>query len=556
MKKFLILFLTVATIASAMIPAAAITAPTSLDGSNVPVIAIYGDGEAIYDENNNMIFKFSEMLNSLTSSDEDGENNENGESEDNAVLNAVIEILQPFLLEGILYDQWDNYYTALEKEIGDLFTKVRYNNNGECDNNTDISKELRKIMENTSNTDFKKVHGSYRAYDYQFWYDWRQDPRKSADELHKHIENIKTATGCEKVSLLTHCLGTTVAFSYISKYGTDSLHGISIDGSVIEGAEIISESISGKFTIDGDAINRMLLDLNATGSASIDEFITSSIDLATKSGLIDGITSTLKATIYGKIVKGVTSALSLSTFFTWPGYWACVAEEDYSAALEYVFGDEGSDKRVQYAGLIEKIEGYHNDVRAQLDELYDELEEAETKICVIGKYGFQLAPIVESDDQIADQFATLTRASLGATTAPSIFEPFSQEYIEQKSAAGKDKYISPDRMVDASTCRFPDYTWFTKNISHSYWHDFEEMLAYSVITSDVQYTVDDFDFTQFVVHDYETGEVSAMTEDNCHTESWYEQVKDGPQNGLFSKLTAYFKSLITWFKLLFEMLFG
>lgn len=549
MKKFVTLALSLLLILTSISPATALSTPSSKTGSDVPVVAIYGDGEAIYDENNNMVFKFSEILNSFNSSD--------GESEDDSsVMDAVIAVLQPFLLEGILRDEWDNYYDALEKEIGDLFTDVRYNENGECANNTDISKALRQTMYDTTHRDSKKYQGSYYAYDYQFWYDWRQDPRVSADELHMHIEAIKESTNCEKVSLLTHCLGTTVAFAYISKYGTDSIHGISIDGSVIEGAEIISESISGKFTIDGDAINRLIYDMNATGSANIGEFITSSIDLATKSGLIDTLTGSVKATIYGKIVKGVTSALALSTFFTWPGYWACVSESDYENALLYVFGEEDSVKRTKYAGLIEKIEGYHTDVRTKLDDLYDVLEDSDVKICVIGKYGFQLTPICKSNDQIADQYATLAKASLGATTAPSIFETLPDDYIRQREAEGKGKYISPDKLVDASTCRFPDYTWFTKNISHSYWHDFEESLAYFVITSDVQYTVDDFDCTQFVVHNYETGVVSPMTEENCHTESWYDDIKDGLSNGIFSKTIAYFKSLINWFKLLFLTIFG
>lgn len=548
MKKILSVILAISLIATLTLPAFAIKTPTNTRGSKVPVVSLFGDGEAIRDENDNIIFKFSELLNIFNS--DEGENGE----EDSSVMDAVIAILQPFLLEGILMDKWDNYYDALEKEIGELFTEVRYDKNGECPNNTDISKNLRAQMERQMNTDYKAINGSYYVYDYQFWYDWRQDPLETADEFHAYIEGIKKSTGCDKVAILARCLGSTVTMAYIAKYGTDSIYGVGFDGSVIEGAEIISESISGKFTIDGDAINRLIYDMNATGAASIDSFVTASIDLAVKSGLIDSLTGTVRATIYNKLVEGVTSALSLSTFFTWPGYWACVAEEDYSEALRHVFGNEGSEKRTEYAGLIEKIEGYNTQVRKKLDTLYDDIEESGAKIGVIGKYGFQLTPICESGDQIADQYATLTKASFGATTAPSIFETLSDEYIAAREAEGKGKYISPDKLVDASTCRFPDYTWFTKNISHSYWHNFETALLFNVITADVQYTVDDFDCTQFVVHDYETGAVSPMTEENCHTEAWYEEVKDGAVTGFFAKVIAFFKSVINWFKELFGTL--
>lgn len=544
MKKLLAISLSLLMLFNICFTASAAEVPTTFSGSDVPVIALFGDGEAIRNENDEIVFKFSELLNMFGSASEDGE-------EDNSTMEAVINILQPFLVNGILFNEWDEYYDALEKEIGDLFAEVRYDENGECPNNTDISVNLRNQMARQMATDYKAQRGSYYVYDYQFWYDWRQDPLETADEFHAYIEGIKATTGCEKVAILARCLGTTVTMAYIAKYGTDSIYGVAFNGSVVEGAEIISESISGNFSIDGAAINRLLNDLDSTGAASIDSFVTASIDLAVKSGLIDSLTSTVKNTIYTKLVKGVTSALALSTFFTWPGYWACVSADDYENALNYVFGDENSEKRTKYAGLISKIDNYNSTVTEQLPKLYDAIENSGANIGIIAKYGFQLTPICESADQVADQYATLTRASFGATTAPSIFETLSDEYIETRIEEGKGKYISPDKMVDASTCRFPDYTWFAKNISHSYWHDFETAFLFHIITADKQYTIDDFDCTQFVVHDYETGEVFAMTEENCHTESWYEEIIDSASTGFFGKIIAFFKSLIAWFKAIF-----
>lgn len=548
MKKIICVILSILMVVSAAIPAVALPTPTESSGSQVPVIAIFGDGEALRDTDDNIVFKFSELLNSFNNGGESGETEEEG-----GVLDAVVNILQPFLVEGILFNKWDNYYAALEKEIGELFTEVQYDKNGESKNDIDISKNLRDLMAYNMTVDKKQGKGSYYAYDYQFWYDWRQDPLKTADEFHAYIEGIKKATGCDKVSVLARCLGTTVVMAYIAKYGTDSLYGVAFDGSVVEGAELISETISGEFTVDAAGINRFLLDMNATGSASIDNFVMKSIDLAEKSGAIDVLTGTVKYTVYNRIVKGVTSALSLGTFFTWPGYWACVSEEDYENALLYVFGEEGSAKRTEYAGLIEKIEDYQTLVRAELDTLYDAMDESGMRIGVIAKYGFQIAPVCKSSDQFADQYATLNKASFGASVADSIYDTFSDDYIAQREAEGKAKYISPDRQVDASTCRWPQYTWFTKNISHSYWHDFETALLYRVITSDVQYTVDDFDCTQFTVHDYETGLVSAMTEDNCHTEAWYEEVKDGEPNFL-QRIMDFFKTLFEWIRLAFSKL--
>ncbi|MBR6780696.1 MAG: hypothetical protein IKM24_06740 [Clostridia bacterium] len=260
MKKIICVILSILMVVSAAIPAVALPTPTQSSGSQVPVIAIFGDGEALRDTDDNIVFKFSELLNIFNDSGESGET-----EEESGVLDAVVNILQPFLVEGILFNKWDNYYAALEKEIGELFTEVQYDKNGESKNDIDISKNLRDLMAYNMTVDKKQGKGSYYAYDYQFWYDWRQDPLKTADEFHAYIEGIKKATGCDKVSVLARCLGTTVVMAYIAKYGTDSLYGVAFDGSVVEGAELISETISGEFTVDAAGINRFLLDMNATG---------------------------------------------------------------------------------------------------------------------------------------------------------------------------------------------------------------------------------------------------------------------------------------------------
>ena len=541
MKKVLSILLVITMVFSLVIPASA--ADYILSGSDIPVITIYGDGRPIYDTEGNKIFEFSEILNML------------GSKEDSNIIESAVNVLQPFLMEGIINDEWDNYYDALENEFSELFAEARYDCNGENYNGSDISKELRQQMVNDLNTDKKLWRGSYHAHDYHFCYDWRQDPLKTADELHLYISKLKETTNCDKVSILTHCLGTSIVLAYISKYGTDDLHGVSFDGSIADGAEIISESISGKFRIDLDAINRLLADLKGLGQLDLDDFeslgqlnlndfISSSIDLAAKTCAVAGFEFE-ETEIYGKLVQGVTSALAISTFFTWPGYWALVTEEDFEDALVYVFGEEGSDKRAEYAKLIEKIQNYHEQVTKNIWSIMQELKTNDVKVGVVAKYGFQIIPIIESSDAIADQFASVTRASFGATTT-SIYETFSDEYIAQRKAEGKEKYISADKHIDASTCFFPDSTWFTKGISHSDWTHFEQNILFRVITADRQLTVDDFEYSQFIVYDNEKAVGVPMTEENCNTEDWKaDKDLDQPEDK-GGKIFSVLYSLVNW----------
>ena len=539
MKKIVSILLVVTMLFALAAPASA--ASYSYYGGDIPVVMIYGDGQPIYNAEGKKVFHFSEMFNMI------------GDSSEGGLVESMINILLPFLLEGIVDDKWDNYYDALEKEFGEIFAEARFNEDGENWNGSGLGQEALDIM-NNQYQDKSAGRGYFSAYDYEFFYDWRQDPQVTADEFNAFIKNIKKSTGAPKVSIVARCLGTTVVMAYLKEYGTDDIHGVSFNGSVAAGGEIISESISGKFIIDVDAINRMLSDFETIGWFDLDSFITSSIDLAAKILMVTDFEFN-ETEIYGKLVQGVTSALALSTFFTWPGYWALVADEDFEDALYYVFGEEGSEKRIKYAKLIDKVESYHNNVMLKIDDIFQNLKDNDIKTAVIAKYGFQLAPIVESRNTVADQFASIKRASFGATTS-TIYEPLSEEYIAERVAQGKGKYISPDKRIDASTCAFPDSTWFTKGITHSYWSDFETSILFKVVTADKQLTVDDFEYTQFIVYDNETETAYPMTEDNCKTESWEAKKDLDEPDDKYGKIFSVIYSLISWLIDLFEFLQG
>lgn len=538
MKKLLSLLLVLSMIFALAAPASAATYELY---SPIPIITIYGDGEPIYDANKQKkLFQFSEMLSML------------GGSEEGALGEAAINILMPFLLEGIINDEWDNYYAALEKEIGEIFEEARYNEDGENWNGSGISSIAQRLMDTQPYIDSKNSNDLYYYANYHFFYDWRQDPLKTADEFHAYVEQVKGITGAKKVGIIARCLGSSVVMAYLAKYGSDSVQGVSFNGSVAAGGEIISEPISGKFVLDVNAINRMLADFETIGWFELDSFITTSIDLAAKTLTAMNFDFN-KTEIYGKLVQGVTSALALSTFFTWPGYWALVSEDDFEDALYYVFGEENSEKRETYKNLIIKAENYHNTVMKEINTIFDSLKANKVNVGVISKYGFQLTAIADSRDKIADQFATVEKSSFGATTS-TVYEPLNEDYIAARIAEGKGKYISPDKRIDASTCAFPDSTWFTKGITHSKWTDFETSLLLKVVSADTQLTVDDFEYTQFVVYDNETETAYPMTEENCVTESWEANKNLDKPNDKAGIGFSFLNSFINWILELIEFL--
>lgn len=551
MKKWISLFLSVLCIAQLVIPAFAEKEPFGRVNDRIPTIMVAGDGNALFmpDETaeggEREVYSTGGLREKLTSIDMLGE--------DSSIETTVANVLQPYFKEGILEDNWDPYYKALEKEIGNLFTEVRLDKDGNAQFGTNVSGWCQWSNWYSQNNDNKGDKGYYGLNDYCFWYDWRLDPMETAKTLHEFIQNVKRVTNSDKVALFAACLGSNVALAYIAQYGTEDLYSVALNASVSNGAEYVSESISGKARLDGYAIMRFLDCCGVTGMFNVDDFVRASIELATRSGLLDGWWKFTKATVYDKIAQGVTSALALSSFFTMPCYWSCICPENYDDAMRYVFGEEGSEKRQEYAGLIEKIENYHNTVSLHVPELMQSISDNGVLLSILAKYGMQMIPLNESNELVSDEFTSLKRASFGATTS-TIFDTLSDDYIAQRIAEGKGKYISPDKQVDASTCMFPDNTWFVKGATHVTRTDVENEIQYTCLTADRQLSVDDFDWTQFLVFDNETGVMAPMTAENCHTEAFSTDKENTQPKSLFARLKLFFKALKQWLRLLSNIL--
>lgn len=534
-KRILSFFLVLTMLLTLSVPAFAKPSSwTSQSKSEIPVIRISGDGEALVDENGKKVFHYKDFGKIISGSDE--------EEGDNALIDATINILMPFLLDGLLNDNWDPYYENLQKEITELFENSLLDKNGNAQFGTGLTPEKKAEIEEKRHSDLGRTENGQKYYafnSYWFSYDWRLDPIETAEEFKDYIDDVMSATGTNEVGVIATCLGTNVVAAYLACYpahAKEHIRGVAFDGSVVGGSEMLSEVISGKFNVDGAAINRILMDCNETGLFSVDGFINSTLDMLDKTGTLDTVIGVTKEWIYYKLVKGVTSALALSTFYTWPNYWGCVSPEDYETAKEYVFGPEGSTKRTEYTGLIEKLDNYDSLVRQRMPEILDWVEDNGINFGVISKYGFQILPVCETNYLVSDQFASVKRSSFGATTG-TIYKDLSDEYISSRKEAGAEKYISPDGQIDASTCRFPNQTWFIKGSSHSNWSDWESRLLYDIATSKEQVTIDNSCWpSQFVVYSYtnpdndKDGEIEAMTTENCDTENWEANEKaDNPK---------------------------
>ena len=156
---------------------------------------------------------------------------------------------------------------------------------------------------------------------------------------------------------------------------------------------------------------------------------------------------------------------------------------------------------------------------------------------IISKYGSTVPPCIESLDNIGDSVIDCKYSSLGATCAKA-YTTLGDDYVQ--AVDDGHNHLSADGMIDASTCAFPEYTWFIKGLLHNEHYDCEMALCDFIFNSETQPTVwDSENYSQFLI--YNNGELEPLTEDNDYYK--YENVT-APEESLFSKIIHVIQIII------------
>ena len=117
--------------------------------------------------------------------------------------------------------------------------------------------------------------------------------------------------------------------------------------------------------------------------------------------------------------------------------------------------------------------------------------------------------------------------------------------MENAGANGTDKYISPDKQIDDSTCLFPDTTWFIKDLDHNNFPGCVNDLMIAACRSEKELTIDDdVRFPQYMRFYYWEDAIKPLTEEN-------EETRDYTTN-IFQAIYRFFKAVIDYLKTLFK----
>lgn len=450
------------------------------------------------------------------------------------------EHMTPVLKEfaaALITDDYSSYYDAFEEAFAPIYADTIIDKSGEVTDGSNVGWDYKTAPINQVNMLGIPV--------YLFYYDWRLSPIDIADQLNVYIERVMEKTGATKVNLYSRCYGVNVTMAYATKslngdYGKFVINHMVHDTPGLGGELLVAGLLSNHIVFDADKIDRFVT-YYLNGSDLFDDPVMEDFAAALVSILntaqVLGFGVDVINKVYEKLVPELISRLALcSTYGRTLCYWSLMGNY-YEDAIDTVFYTD--ELKTEYAGLIAKADEYYE--LLMKDEAYKKvllkLDDMGVKTAVFARYGSITFPLFEDSEVTGDVRGIVSDSSYGAT-AMEYGKSFSDEYYVQAKLNGTDKYISADLQIDASTCLFPDTTWFIKNIDHTNFTETITKLGQEFFDSDGTLTVFTSSLPQFM--DYSKG--YAEVEPESGTKAW----SSNPLANLFRFLKALFNLLTSY----------
>lgn len=331
-------------------------------------------------------------------------------------------------------------------------------------------------------------------HNYYFGYDFRLDPVENAEKLHDYVQEVKELTKHDTVRFRASSMGGVVTMSYIKLYGTDDIETIIFQCCPLQGTAVAGELFNGKVQIDKDAlVNYANCAIPDVGSDALAGILYTLVEMLDAGGVFAGLVGIADDLVYNLKDRVFDEAL-IPIFGNMAGIWSFVPHEYYESAKEFMKLDEST-----HPVLLQKLDFYHYEVQQQCETLLKDAQANGTKIYIVAGYNMQRTPLVTAYKNNSDGTVDTQYATVGATCA-YFGETLPEDYTQARFP--ETRYISPDRVIDASTCALPECTWFIKDMLHSTTHDGHGEFYKVLFNSDIQLTVNDMpEYPQFMQND-------------------------------------------------------
>lgn len=398
-------------------------------------------------------FNFSGMYNKKT-----------GEKAFSFDTGKLIKLLANVCIDSLIYKNEDAFADGVIDFLWDTMGNFASDCNGNSLNENIVAKHCDGSM--AENMDFLEecpyknaegvLHGAVDAVGaenvYYLNFDWRLAPWELASQLNELIENAKKDSGKDKVKIICASMGGMATTAYLKYYGAKSVDSCTFLSSGHNGAGVAGQALRGTITIPStsfkyyftsmaeDSGNSFLVFLlKALGYTKIYDFLANKVnDFAEKS------------------LQKIYDEALIDIFATNVGLWSLCPDALYDDAIKNIF----SGREDEYSDLLEKVMRC-KDFVFSTEETMANAEKAGVKMTFVSNYDSGLLPIYTESNEHGDRFLE-TMYTSGFATVAHFNETLSEDYILQSDK----KYISPDGVIDASTCLYKDRTWFIKNAPH------------------------------------------------------------------------------------------
>jgi len=320
-----------------------------------------------------------------------------------------------------------------------------------------------------------KKYGGENVYLYTF--DWRLSPEALADDLNEYFKMVQEKTGAEKLDVAACSMGGMITTAYVDKYGTDIFDSIVFLSPALNGADVVGSAFTGDLTISGQDLTEFLI--KKIGNNIFVKIIIKVLDflglIDIVADFVDEVLASYKDIIYDEFLCEV--------FRTTYGLWGLVPDEYYDDAVELFFGGVEDEYAVAYAKVME-IKNFVT----RTEEILAKLPAAGVKVSFVSHYNNKQLPIYSQAYLHGDGVLESQRTSNGAT-----FAKYGETLTDEQLAGVPEQYISPDKVVDASTSLaiFRESTWIVKGAKHVGCKDNSDHTEFAIwlLAQEVQPTV-------------------------------------------------------------------
>lgn len=383
-----------------------------------------------------------------------------------------------FVEYGLTYDNWDVYCNKVIPVINEYIDPIAYNPDGtpkyaeveakiyncalsdfpvdgKTEEEVEAQKAEREAIFSAIGVEYGKKFGDDNVY--VFNYDWRKSPLDVAADFNAFVDQVKSERGASKVNVVGLGEGSNILLTFMSDYNCSKLKNVVFASPAWQGTSIIGSLFTGDIELDIFAVENYLVML---GRGSFTTHFASVLisSVASYEGLsheyfakFNYILQKMLPRLYSDTINPLLKGI--------PALWSFVPADYYADAKAYMFPDEMN------ADLETNIDAY-NSIMTNAKQIIEDAESSGVKFGIVCGYNCQLFPVNETYPT-SDTVVDTCYASGGAVCADYLkaFDDWDAHY-EQQIKDDHD-HVSWDMRVDASTCMFPEQTWFIKNLTHT-----------------------------------------------------------------------------------------